>query len=536
MSVKSNGLACAVVILALAAAMPAGAQCMLANPSFELGGSNGATFAGWSQFGIVGSSTRVVHGHAAARVLGPNTGGWDVSGYWQSQTCSPGQKWAVNLMALHTSAAPLTGGNRAIVNIEWRNSSGALISYESHEVLTPATPVDRYQPAIFTSGAAPAGTTSIHLLLGVLQSPTDPQPEVLYDNVNCDLVGPPTLESLQWGDFGSGRTVGFAGRTWRVKGPGLMGPGPNYFDNSANAVSVDGAGRLHLAIQKSGATWYSSEVVLDTALGYGDYVFTTRGRLDNLDPAMVAGIFLWQYGECFDNNYLWWNPYNEIDVEISRWGNGLNADAQFVAQPYGTAGNLSRFNVTYGDSELVTYAMRWLPDRVEYRCWRGDANAETPAHTIYAWTYAGPHVPRPEMPRVHLNLWQFNRAPLIKQEVVFDNFAFRPSCPNGDCITLDAPPAPASTALAFAPAMPNPVRSQTRLHFELPSAGGVEVALYDVAGRLVRSLVSGPVAAGAHDVVWDGRDDAGQRVASGVYLARVKSPGASLTRRVVVLE
>ena len=525
-----------VLALGLFLAVDASAQCMLANPSFELAGSSGLTFAGWSQQGIVGVSSRATHGHVAARVIGPNTGNWDISSYWQSQACSAGQSWNVSAMVLNSSAAPLTGGCKAIINIEWHNSSGAMISYESHDVATPATPVDRYQRVTFASGAAPAGTTSIHFLVAVLQSPTEPAPQVLYDQVACDLVGPPSLESLQWGDFPSGRTLGFAGRTWRVKGPGYLGPGPNNFDNSSSAASVDAAGRLHLTIHQSGGVWYSSEVALDTSLGYGDYLLTTRSRFDTLDPAMTVGFFLWEYGACFNSSYLWWNPYNEIDVEYGRWGNGLSADAQFVCQPYDYAGNISRFNVTMADSELITSAMRWLTDRVEYRCWRGTVTDEMPANMIFSWTYTGPHIPRPDIPRVHLNMWQPSRAPLVKQEMVFDNFVFRSACPNGDCTVLDALPAKVPSALAFAPATPNPLRSQTHLRFELPTAGEVAVDVFDVAGRHVRTLLAGSLPAGAHDLIWDGRDDAGRRVTSGVYLSHVKTSGASGTRRVVVLE
>jgi len=60
---------------------PSAAQCILANPSFELAGAGGPVFGGWNQFGSVGSVSDATHGAMAARVSGPNGGGWDVSGY-----------------------------------------------------------------------------------------------------------------------------------------------------------------------------------------------------------------------------------------------------------------------------------------------------------------------------------------------------------------------------------------------------------------------------------------------------------------------
>ena len=72
--------------------------------------------------------------------------------------------------------------------------------------------------------------------------------------------------------------------------------------------------------------------------------------------------------------------------------------------------------------------MRWLPDRVEYRVWRGGPGDESAATLIRAWTYTGPHIPRPEQPRLHLNLWKLDGTPAAAQEVVV---RASPSCPSG---------------------------------------------------------------------------------------------------------
>jgi hypothetical protein len=510
------------------------AQCMLANPSFEIAGSSGATFGGWSQFGPVGRSTVAPHGSAAARVTGPNTGAWDVSGVWQRMDCAPGQRWAVSVVVSHAASLPLTGESRAIVNLEWRDADGNLISYESHTAADPSTPADRFAPYAFESGPAPAGTAAIHLLLGVLQGPADPAPQVTYDLATCVNLGPPTLESLQWNDFPSGRTVSFSGRTWRVKGPGYYGPGPNLFDHGVNSVWVDALDRLHLTIRKIGSSWYSTEVALDEPLGLGDYVFTTRGRLDLLDRNAVLGLFIWEYGPCYDTGYLWWNPYNEIDVEFSRWGYPTSPIGQFAAQPANWGGNALRFEAVFADSEVTSHAMRWLPDRVEYRSWRGGPDDESPASLIATWTYTGPHIPRPDIPRIHLNLWQL-AAPTVTQEVVIQAVTFRPACPDGDCGALAAPAAAAGSP-RLAPAVPNPFGSLTRFRFALESRGDVELSVFDTTGRRIRRLVSGMREAGEHAAEWNGRDEAGRRVPPGVYLFRLRTAGLTEARRVVVLD
>jgi flagellar hook assembly protein FlgD len=65
--------------------------------------------------------------------------------------------------------------------------------------------------------------------------------------------------------------------------------------------------------------------------------------------------------------------------------------------------------------------------------------------------------------------------------------------------------------------------------------GPVEIAIYDVAGRRVRTLVNRVMPEGDHEAVWDGRNDTGRRAAPGVYLYRFQGGGAVETQRVVML-
>ena len=81
--------------------------------------------------------------------------------------------------------------------------------------------------------------------------------------------------------------------------------------------------------------------------------------------------------------------------------------------------------------------------------------------------------------------------------------------------STDLPP-----ATALAGVHPNPFNPQTTISYELAVAAEVELDIYDVKGALVRRLVREAMPAGRHAVVWNGQDDSGARVASGVYLAR----------------
>lgn len=83
-----------------------------------------------------------------------------------------------------------------------------------------------------------------------------------------------------------------------------------------------------------------------------------------------------------------------------------------------------------------------------------------------------------------------------------------------------------STGLVFRVhgSAPNPFRAQATVSFELPSRQPVRLAIYDLAGRLCRTLIDGGLEAGRHDRVWDGRDNEGRTVASGLYFAVLQTP------------
>lgn len=96
------------------------------------------------------------------------------------------------------------------------------------------------------------------------------------------------------------------------------------------------------------------------------------------------------------------------------------------------------------------------------------------------------------------------------------------------------PGAPTALDLVLAPAAPNPVRLGARLAFTLPRAGSASLRLFDPQGRLVRNVSSGTFPAGAHRIEWDGRDDAGHVVPSGLYLLRLEADARRLTGKLVV--
>ncbi|MBN2169921.1 MAG: choice-of-anchor D domain-containing protein, partial [Candidatus Krumholzibacteriota bacterium] len=98
---------------------------------------------------------------------------------------------------------------------------------------------------------------------------------------------------------------------------------------------------------------------------------------------------------------------------------------------------------------------------------------------------------------------------------------------------LDVAPAPRPTRLA-AP-HPNPFNPSVTIPFSLSAPQLLRLAVFDVAGRLVRTLHDGPATAGDGSLIWDGRDDAGRPAGTGVYFVRMQAAGFAASRKLVLL-
>lgn len=83
---------------------------------------------------------------------------------------------------------------------------------------------------------------------------------------------------------------------------------------------------------------------------------------------------------------------------------------------------------------------------------------------------------------------------------------------------------------------PNPLSPQTTIRFSVPTSTSITLDVYDTSGRHVRNLASGPVAAGQHDITWDGTAANGQRVSSGQYYYRLQSGDFTAVRSMLVLK
>jgi hypothetical protein len=83
---------------------------------------------------------------------------------------------------------------------------------------------------------------------------------------------------------------------------------------------------------------------------------------------------------------------------------------------------------------------------------------------------------------------------------------------------------------------PAAVEGGVEITYSVPAAGHVELAVFDVAGRRVATLVDGDTPAGTHAAVWSGTSAGGEAVASGVYFARLSSAEDAVSRKVLFVK
>lgn len=94
-------------------------------------------------------------------------------------------------------------------------------------------------------------------------------------------------------------------------------------------------------------------------------------------------------------------------------------------------------------------------------------------------------------------------------------------------------PSPSPAVFSITGNSPNPFSSETSIRYGLPYACDIRLAVYDVQGRLVRTLVDGNVTAGSHTVTWDSKDDQRNQLPAGTYFCQMRTPEGVKTNRMI---
>ena len=308
-------------------------------------------------------------------------------------------------------------------------------------------------------------------------------------------------------------------------------------------------------------------------LGNGLGGRATSVLLDGYDTLLYTSGRQWSY--TLSNGDFGGDPSNDIQV-ISNWfangdknafmtGDNLVEDL-LNAGASGQAFVITYFNVNYVDNSIQNLIGNQITPTVaaingngvivrvpEWKCNAGcplfrdidaiEANAGTirlaeftdPGGSpgFYNYAAASYHINATENARVVLMPYAFmangntpdwtppagyagiSARAIILEDILFGFGEFGSSDPVG------VTPAAVLSVTSF----PNPFNPATTIKLTLPRTGDVSLKVFNVRGELVRTLVDGRLEAGMHDIVWDGKADQGNQVASGVYFYEMKAGG-----------
>jgi hypothetical protein len=208
--------------------------------------------------------------------------------------------------------------------------------------------------------------------------------------------------------------LSFSGRNWEIKSSSsITGPGSNRFYYNTNSSYVDGNGYLHLGLFNVNGNRYASEVNVTDSLGYGTYTFLIQGDISHLDKCAVLGFYTWDDRAQSAQG----NAYNrEIDIEMSKWCDPSNTNAEMGVQPE-TASMYNSYSLSYTGDILASF--NWKAGEVDFLIRQASTGA-----VISQWNYVGSGVPTPGAEKMRVNLWADEAPTASNVTVVIKSFNF----------------------------------------------------------------------------------------------------------------
>ena len=314
------------------------------------------------------------------------------------------------------------------------------------------------------------------------------------------------------------RIISWSGLDWIVKksvGNNLIaiGPGPNIFSDNDSMVWVDNQHKLHLRVARNVNNWHCSEIICKTSQGYNRYNFDVGGRVDLLDPNIIAGIFTWD--DCAPYFLPPDNSFREIDFEFSKWGDPGNDNSQYVIQPWSVPGNMNRFNMNLTGTDHSDHSFDWSPDSVTFRSAWGNL--------FHSWTYTNTgSIPLPGNETVRINFHLLLGKPPSDNEpatLILNSFMMG----EGDRTIADEP----------IKVFPNPFEQGCLIEVFSEHSKEFEAGVFDLRGSLVSRVFSGKLTAGKNRIEWDGKNFTGKPVPSGLYIFYVKDKNGTRYDKIV---
>jgi hypothetical protein len=213
----------------------------------------------------------------------------------------------------------------------------------------------------------------------------------------------------------SPKILNFSGYEWTTSAGPIFHAGSRNFFDPAN-VWTDERGALHLRISGSPGKWTGAELKLTRSLGYGTYGFQLRDA-SHLEPSALLTLITWD-GVGSESTR------RELDVELGRWGDPDNTNANYVVQPYYVPANIVAFRVPPGS---YTHSFRWEAGKVTFSTVAGSGN--TGAGRVINQHVFTSGVPSPGGESVRIAFYVFHQGhiPLKNEnEVIIDKFEYLP--------------------------------------------------------------------------------------------------------------
>jgi hypothetical protein len=336
-------------------------------------------------------------------------------------------------------------------------------------IASPTTPISA--DGTWTTDITTGGVDQVATEIAAFLIPAAYAPPLLAgaEEIPLDVLQNAKASAFARRNDPNARILDWAGQKWRVKSSyGVqVGPGPNYFTDSPEAVWVDADG-LHLKAIFRDGRWHSAEVVGERTFGFGSYQWVVQASVADFPTELVLGLFTWSNRTAF--------AHTEIDIEHSKQlASPFNS--QFVDQPFSAPGNLRRFNVPAGVDALVDQFV-WGPTSIFFQTSRGTSLTPAPEDVIDQWLYTGSGpdgVPPTTDETVRINLWWANSqgpADGMEREVVLPDFRFV----SGSSDTA----APAVAQPQLSPGVLPPEGGVSSLSVAISDAAGVQAAVAEV--------------------------------------------------------
>lgn len=352
--------------------------------------------------------------------------------------------------------------------------------------------------------------TPLELEYGVpVDRPTPPDPEGGHAHLASGEPWYPNCDGLRLPTHAPGQQLEGKWRAVAVAPTGLVD-----VDVALHAAAAGAKDGFTTALATSTLPVGSLDYVVINTLFYGDIPYDVGVRRDGAGLASYRAEAV--YSELMD--YFPSGSYGPFDLDA---GHTLNLHYLITQQPgpmlirVENLGDDGILGATFHDGASI-YASRdsgYLDGGLAQAAAPGEGlwlNVDIPVNNAYC-----------------LAVWKANTGDLNA------DLSYRLHFVPG---VVGAPDVATGNASRLCRASPNPFNPRTTVTYELAQDAVVDVAVYDLQGRLVRTLEQGARPAGRHDLIWDGLDGHGQQMASGAYVVRLDAAGARSSLRLTLIK